>query len=85
MGFIWFWLVAVMIVGYVVLDGFDLGVGVLHLFLTRDEAERQAAAAQVHWAGVGRQRGMAAGGRRHAILCLPAALRLGLLRASTCR
>ncbi len=33
MGFIWFWLVAVMIVGYVVLDGFDLGVGVLHLFL----------------------------------------------------
>lgn len=42
MGFIWFWLVAVMIVGYVVLDGFDLGVGVLHLFLARSEAERQA-------------------------------------------
>jgi len=42
MGFIWFWLVAVMIVGYVVLDGFDLGVGVLHLFLVRTEAERQA-------------------------------------------
>lgn len=43
MGFLWFWLVAVMIVGYVVLDGFDLGVGVLHLFLTKTEAERQAA------------------------------------------
>jgi len=43
MGFIWFWLVAVMIVGYVVLDGFDLGVGVLHLFLVRTEAERRAA------------------------------------------
>lgn len=42
MGFLWFWLVAVMIVGYVVLDGFDLGVGVLHLFLVRTEAERQA-------------------------------------------
>ncbi|HWG21338.1 MAG TPA: cytochrome d ubiquinol oxidase subunit II [Terracidiphilus sp.] len=42
MGFIWFWLVAVMIVGYVVLDGFDLGVGVLHLFLVRNEAERRA-------------------------------------------
>jgi cytochrome bd ubiquinol oxidase subunit II len=41
MGFIWFWLVAIMIVGYVVLDGFDLGVGVLHLFLPRNEAERQ--------------------------------------------
>ena len=42
MGFLWFWLVAVMIVGYVVLDGFDLGVGVLHLFLVRSEEERQA-------------------------------------------
>jgi cytochrome d ubiquinol oxidase subunit II len=41
MGFIWFWLVAVMIAGYVVLDGFDLGVGVLHLFLARSEAERR--------------------------------------------
>ncbi len=43
MGFIWFWLVAVMIVGYVVLDGFDLGVGVLHLFLVRNETERRTA------------------------------------------
>jgi cytochrome d ubiquinol oxidase subunit II len=42
MGFVWFWLVAVMLVGYVVLDGFDLGVGVLHLFLVRNESERQA-------------------------------------------
>jgi cytochrome d ubiquinol oxidase subunit II len=42
MGFIWFWLVAVLIVVYVVLDGFDLGVGVLHLFLARSEAERRA-------------------------------------------
>ena len=42
LGFIWFWLVAVMIVGYVVLDGFDLGVGVLHLFLPKTEADRKA-------------------------------------------
>lgn len=42
MGVIWFWLVAVMIVVYVVLDGFDLGVGVLHLFLVRTEHERQS-------------------------------------------
>ncbi len=42
MGFLWFWLVAVMIVGYVVLDGFDLGLGVLHMFLVRNESERQA-------------------------------------------
>lgn len=47
MGFFWFWLVAVMIVGYVVLDGFDLGVGVLHLFLARNEAERGAALASI--------------------------------------
>ncbi|MDE3062529.1 MAG: cytochrome d ubiquinol oxidase subunit II [Acidobacteriota bacterium] len=47
MGFIWFWLVAVMIVGYVVLDGFDLGVGVLHLFLVRSETERKATLASI--------------------------------------
>jgi cytochrome d ubiquinol oxidase subunit II len=47
MGFIWFWLVAVMIVGYVVLDGFDMGVGVLHLFLVRNEAERHATLASI--------------------------------------
>jgi cytochrome bd ubiquinol oxidase subunit II len=41
MGFIWFWLVALMLVAYVVLDGFDLGVGVLHAFLPRTEQERQ--------------------------------------------
>ena len=41
MGFIWFWLVAVMLVAYVVLDGFDLGVGILHIFLARTDPERQ--------------------------------------------
>jgi cytochrome bd ubiquinol oxidase subunit II len=41
MGFIWFWIVAVMLVAYVVLDGFDLGVGILHLFLARTEQERR--------------------------------------------
>jgi len=47
MGFIWFWLVAVMIVGYVVLDGFDLGVGILHLFLARTEEERRTTLASI--------------------------------------
>lgn len=41
MGFIWFWIVAVMLTAYVVLDGFDLGVGILHLLLSRTERERQ--------------------------------------------
>lgn len=38
---IWFLLVAFMITAYVVLDGFDLGVGVLHLFVARTEEERR--------------------------------------------
>ncbi len=41
MGFIWFWLVALMMVAYVVLDGFDIGVGILHPFVARTEEERQ--------------------------------------------
>ena len=41
MGFVWFWIVAVMIAAYVVLDGFDLGVGILSPFLARAESERR--------------------------------------------
>src|SRR5579859_7513128 len=41
MGFIWFWLVAIMIVAYVLLDGFDLGIGILHPFLAKTEEERK--------------------------------------------
>lgn len=37
---IWFLLVGVLIIGYAILDGFDLGVGVLHLF-ARSEEERR--------------------------------------------
>lgn len=37
---IWFILIAVLITGYALLDGFDLGVGNLHLFTKTDE-ERQ--------------------------------------------
>ena len=36
----WFVLIGVLLVGYAVLDGFDLGVGMLHLFVGRTEAER---------------------------------------------
>jgi cytochrome d ubiquinol oxidase subunit II len=41
MGFVWFWIVAVMIAAYVVLDGFDLGVGILAPFLVRGENDRR--------------------------------------------
>jgi cytochrome bd ubiquinol oxidase subunit II len=37
---IWFVLIAVLFTGYVLLDGFDLGVGILHL-TARSESERQ--------------------------------------------
>jgi cytochrome d ubiquinol oxidase subunit II len=39
--FTWFWLVAIMITGYVVLDGFDLGAGVIHLFVAKTDLERR--------------------------------------------
>ena len=37
---IWFLLIGVLFTGYAMLDGFDLGVGALHLF-TRDDTERR--------------------------------------------
>src|SRR5215467_13442562 len=38
---VWFALVAIMITGYVVLDGFDIGAGILHLFIAKTDQERQ--------------------------------------------
>ena len=38
---VWFVLVGVLFTGYVILDGFDLGVGVLHLFVARRDEERR--------------------------------------------
>jgi cytochrome bd-type quinol oxidase subunit 2 len=40
---LWFWLVAVLWVGFFVLEGFDLGVGALHAVVGRTDAERRAA------------------------------------------
>jgi len=37
---IWFVLIGVLFTGYVILDGFDLGVGALHLFTKKDEDRR---------------------------------------------
>jgi cytochrome d ubiquinol oxidase subunit II len=41
MGMIWFWLVAYMLAAYVVLDGFDIGAGILHLFVARESEQRE--------------------------------------------
>ena len=44
---VWFCAVAVMIAAYVALDGFDLGAGILHLFLAKTDAERRAVLASI--------------------------------------
>jgi cytochrome d ubiquinol oxidase subunit II len=44
---LWFILVAVMLVAYVVLDGFDLGAGALHLFAARTDEERRTVLAAI--------------------------------------
>ncbi len=41
MGTLWFWLVALMISVYVLLDGFDLGAGAIHLVIARTDEERK--------------------------------------------
>lgn len=38
---LWFILVALMLITYVVLDGFDLGVGIVHLLVARNDTERR--------------------------------------------
>jgi cytochrome bd ubiquinol oxidase subunit II len=44
---IWFFLVAFLLTGYVILDGFDLGVGVLYPFVARTEDEKRVARASI--------------------------------------
>ncbi|PJD93248.1 MAG: cytochrome d ubiquinol oxidase subunit II [Parachlamydia sp.] len=38
--FIWFSAFVLLVIGYAILDGFDLGVGMLHLFSKKDEERR---------------------------------------------
>jgi len=45
--FIWTALIALAIAVYVVLDGFDLGAGILHLFVARTQAERRQVAKSI--------------------------------------
>ena len=47
MGTLWFWIVALMLVAYVVLDGFDIGVGIVYLFVARTEDERRQAMSSI--------------------------------------
>jgi cytochrome d ubiquinol oxidase subunit II len=47
MATLWFCFLAVMVTIYVVLDGFDLGVGTLHLLVARTEEEREQTTAAI--------------------------------------
>jgi cytochrome bd ubiquinol oxidase subunit II len=50
---VWFLILAVMIAGYVVLDGFDLGTGALYLLVARNDEEREEATSAIGpvWSG----------------------------------
>ena len=37
----WYFLIALMLITYAVLDGFDFGAGIVHLFVARTDAERR--------------------------------------------
>lgn len=37
----WFLLIGILLVGFAILDGFDLGVGMLHLFVSRNDQDRR--------------------------------------------
>src|SRR5271170_1350778 len=47
MGIAWFWLVAIMLTVYVLLDGFDLGAGAIHLLVAKTDAERRQVLASI--------------------------------------
>src|ERR1700730_1956784 len=40
LAFLWFTIIALLLTGYAILDGFDLGVGILHLFSKKDTERR---------------------------------------------
>src|ERR1700694_2523008 len=79
MGVLWFSIVAFMLAAYVVLDGFDLGVGIVYLFVAETEQERQLTLRAIGpvWDG---NEGWLAGAAGDAVFRLSAAVRLGLQR-----
>jgi len=47
MATLWFAIVSAMLTAYVVLDGFDFGVGIVHRFVARTDSERQTVLAAI--------------------------------------
>ena len=75
---VWFVLFVLIIAGYLILDGFDMGVGIL-LPAARPDRRRATHVPQQHRPGLGRQRGLAGARRRRPVRGLPARLRLAVL------
>jgi cytochrome d ubiquinol oxidase subunit II len=44
---LWFCIVAALLAVYVILDGFDIGAGIIHLFVAKNDAERRAVLASI--------------------------------------
>ena len=76
---IWFVLIAVLWVGYFVLEGFDFGVGALLRIVGRDEKGRRVLINTIG-PGVGRQRGVADHRRRRDVRGVPGVVRVDVLR-----
>ena len=76
---LWFFLIFVLIAGYFVLDGFDLGIGVLSPFIAKNDEERAVLRRAIRPC-VGRQRGVAPHGGRCAVRRLPGRLCHDVLR-----
>src|SRR5690348_5180381 len=47
MSTVWFAILAAMLTAYVVLDGFDFGVGIVHLYVARTDDERRTTLASI--------------------------------------
>jgi len=50
---IWFYLIAILFIGYFVLEGFDFGVGILLPFVAKNDTERRMVINTIgpHWDG----------------------------------
>ncbi|VEB06629.1 cytochrome d ubiquinol oxidase subunit II [Klebsiella pneumoniae] len=76
--FIWWLLIGILLIGFAVADGFDMGVGMLTRFLGRNDTERRIMinAIAPHWDG--NQVWLITAGWR-AVRCLADGLRRGVL------
>ncbi len=73
---LWYGVVSVMLAVYVVLDGFDLGAGALHLFVARSDRERRTVLAAIGPVWDGNEVWLLAGGGA-LVLAFPLAYAVG--------